>query len=374
LGFGIIIPILPYYAKTFGASGTTLGWLMTAYSLMQFLVAPIWGSLSDRFGRRPILLMSILGSCISLTMLGFAQSLIWLFIARLLAGLFGANISTAYAYIADSTDEQNRAKGMGIIGASFGLGFILGPAIGGVLSQWGYSTPMFFGAGLAVINLITAYFHLPEPVVTAEIRAQNRSRRFNLAVIKNTFAIEGLKYPILTFFVMTLAITQMEVVFGFYLKERFDYDAQAAGVLLALSGIIMAAIQGGGIGRLSKKFSDHSLIFCGSLFCSIGLLVFGISPVIIGVVIGLTIMSIGHGVMHPTLSSLTSKRSPKSSQGATMGVFHSMSSLARVIGPPIAGFLYDHAGQQVPFMVAGGLVAGITVTTIIITNNNKPSH
>src|SRR3954471_2848954 len=142
LGFGIVIPILPYYAKEFGASGWTLGWLMTSYSLMQFLIAPVWGKISDQIGRRPVLLISILGTCLSMTFLGFARSLAWLFVGRIFAGICGANISTAYAYITDITDESNRAKGMGLIGAAFGLGFILGPAIGGVLSRHGYDVPM----------------------------------------------------------------------------------------------------------------------------------------------------------------------------------------------------------------------------------------
>src|ERR1700722_13367098 len=158
VGFGIVIPILPYYAQQYGASAWALGWLMTSYSLMQFLVSPLWGRLSDRIGRRPVLMISILGTAISMVMLGFAPSLLWLFTARTFAGICAANISTAYAYIADVTTDENRAKGMGMIGAAFGLGFIFGPAIGGILSRYGYSAPMFFGAGLAVINLVFAYF------------------------------------------------------------------------------------------------------------------------------------------------------------------------------------------------------------------------
>ena len=164
VGFGIVIPILPYYAKAYGASALTLGWLMTSYSLMQFFFAPVWGRLSDRIGRRPVLLGSMAGSVISLLILGWAPSLLWLFVGRTFAGICGANISTATAYIADVTDEKDRARGMGMIGAAFGLGFIFGPAIGGVLSRYGYGVPMFAAAALSAANIAFAWFQLQEPV------------------------------------------------------------------------------------------------------------------------------------------------------------------------------------------------------------------
>ena len=160
VGFGIVIPILPYYAKEFGASATQLGWLMASYSLMQFFFAPVWGRLSDSIGRKPVLLVSIAGTAASMTFLGFAHSLEWLFIGRIFAGICGANISTAFAFAADVTTPENRSKGMGAVGAAFGLGFIFGPAIGGLLSPYGYSAPMFAGAALAAINLVFALVKL----------------------------------------------------------------------------------------------------------------------------------------------------------------------------------------------------------------------
>src|SRR3989344_4688486 len=175
VGFGIVIPILPYYAKSFGAQATTLGWLMMCYSGMQFLFSPFWGSLSDRIGRRPVILTCLVGISASMALLGFAKSLVWLFSARLLAGFFGANISTAAAYIADVTKPENRARGMGMIGAAFGLGFLFGPALGGILSRWGYGTGGYVAAGLALLNFLFAVMVLKEPRLSAEIRAQHRS-------------------------------------------------------------------------------------------------------------------------------------------------------------------------------------------------------
>jgi DHA1 family tetracycline resistance protein-like MFS transporter len=364
VGFGIVIPILPYYAKQFGASGWALGWLMTSYSLMQFLIAPVWGSISDRIGRRPVLLISILGTCLSMTFLGFAQSLAWLFIGRIFAGISGANISTAYAYITDITDESNRAKGMGMIGAAFGLGFIFGPFIGGVLSPNGYSVPMFAGAGLAAFNLVFAFFTLGEPPISSEARAANRFRRFDREMIRTAFGDERTKIAIIEFFLFTLAWTQIEVVFALYMNARYGYDARQAGFLLGAMGVVMVIIQGGLIRRLVPRYGELSLVRTGLVLTAIGLTAFGLVREV-GLAIALLAPSaIGQGILHPSLSSLASKGARAHARGATMGVFQSAASLARVIGPVIAGFLYDNLGWSTPFYAASIiLVAGLALLT-----------
>jgi DHA1 family tetracycline resistance protein-like MFS transporter len=352
LGFGIVIPILPYYAKFFGASGWALGWLMTSYSLMQFLIAPLWGSLSDKIGRRPVLLVSILGTCLSMTFLGFAQSLVWLFAGRIFAGICGANISTAYAYITDVTDESNRAKGMGVIGAAFGLGFIFGPAVGGVLSRHGYSVPMFVGAGLAAFNFVFALLTLGEPPLTREARAANRARRFDRETLRMVFSDPRSKLAITEFFLFTLAWTQIEVVFALYMNARYGYDARDAGVLLACMGIVMVLVQGGMIGRLVKKYGEISLVLTGLVLCACGLTAFGMAREIGWAIALLAPTALGQGILHPSLSSLASKGAKANSRGLTMGVFQSAGSLARVIGPVIAGWLFDQAGWSTPFYAA----------------------
>ncbi len=356
LGFGIVIPILPYYAQSLGADAWQLGWLMTSYSLMQLLVAPLWGSLSDRIGRRPVLLVSILGTMGSLLLLSQAHSLLWLFLGRLLAGAFGANISTAYAYIADVTTEENRAKGMGIIGAGFGMGFIFGPAIGGVLSAHSYSTPMLFAAGLAAVNFVLALWLLREPPLSAAERAARRTKRWQLSALRSLSTGDGRRsfsaHAIGLFFLSTFALTQMEVVFALYMNSTYHYDARASGMLLAMIGVIMALVQGGAIGRLARRFGEVRLILAGSLLCAIGLGALSLSQAI-GFSIGsLCVMALGHGILHPSLSSLTSLDAPPAQRGAILGLFQSAGSLARVVGPPCAGWLYDHSSPRSPFMAA----------------------
>ena len=364
VGFGIVIPILPYYAQQYGASAWTLGWLMTSYSLMQFLVAPLWGQLSDRIGRRPVLLASIAGTAVSMVILGMAPSLLWLFIGRIFAGICGANISTAYAYITDVTTEENRAKGMGMVGAAFGLGFIFGPAMGGVLSKHGYSVPMFVGAGLATINWVFAYFALPEPHLTPEERSAHRIRRFDRKAFHSAWSKPQTRAAIFLFFLLVFAVTQMEVTFAIFLKFKFSYDAAHAGMLLAFMGFLMALIQGGLIGKLAKRFGEPRLVIGGGIFCAIGLGIFAGAPNIHQIVIGLTLLGLGHGILHPSLSSLASMKLNPNEHGLTMGVFQSAGSLARVLGPLSAGWLYDQVSVTTPFYSAAGIMIIVTILGI----------
>ncbi len=365
VGFGIVIPILPYYAQQFGASALELGWLMTVYSLAQFLLSPFWGRLSDRFGRRPILLFSLIGTVISMTLLGFAHSLAWLFLGRLFAGVFTANISTAYAYVADVTSEKDRAKGMGLVGAGFGLGFIFGPALGGILSRHGYGTPMFVAAGIAALNLVFAFFRLPEPAISAETRAANRTKRFDLAMIRAAFSEPRTSLAIALFFLLTLAVTQMEVVFAIYMKAGFGFDAERAGYVLAAMGVIMVMMQGGLIGPLARRFGELPLIRIGFLICAAALLAFSVSGQVAAAIGFLCLLAVGHGMLHPALSSLASLGAPPHLRGGVMGVYHSASSLARVVGPPVAGWFYDHAGAASPFQLGAGLLgAGLAIALV----------
>ncbi|MCM2322953.1 MAG: MFS transporter [Oligoflexia bacterium] len=365
VGFGIVIPILPYYAQHFGASGWHLGLLMAAYSLMQFLVAPIWGRISDYVGRRPVLLFSLVGTVLSLVLLGVAGSLKWLFIGRILAGIFGANISTAYAYVADVTAEEDRAKGMGMIGAGFGLGFIFGPAIGGLLSRYGFGFPMFAGALLALGNLIFAFFMLEEPRLSVEMRAANRTRRFSVEAFQKALEDPRARLGIGLFFLVTLAITQMEAVFALYLSARYQYDAESAGILLAVMGAIMVFIQGGMMGRLAPRFGEIKLIVAGAAVSAMALLAFATVNTITLVTFALCAMAVGHGLLHPSLSSLTSLGAPPSKRGMTMGVFHSMGSMARIVGPPCAGWLFDRVSWRSPFFTGSLALAIASVIALL---------
>jgi len=354
LGFGIVIPILPYYAEAYGASGLTLGWLLAIYSAMQLVFAPVWGRLSDAQGRRPILVATILGQGASLLVLGFAPSLAWLFVGRALAGICGANLSTAAAYIADVTPEEGRARGMGVIGAGFGLGFIFGPAIGGLLSHWGYGTPMFVAAGVALAAGLFAWARLPEPPLDAGLRQSHR-RSLDRSAILESLGDGRTRVAILLFFVLTLAATQTETAFALFLESRHGYGAREAGLLLAFTGFVMAGVQGGMIGPLSRRFGEARLVALGALALGGALVVFATTSHLALLVVSLAFLGFGMGLTHPSLQSLASRGAEPGRQGATMGVYQSAGSLARIAGPPMAGFLYDVHGTAVPFLAAAAL-------------------
>ncbi len=351
IGFGMMIPILPYYAKSFGASATLLGFLMMSYSGMQFLFSPFWGRFSDRMGRRPVLLTCIAGIASSMLLLGFARSLFWLFAGRLLAGFFGANISTAQAYIADVTPPEERTKGMGMIGAAFGLGFLFGPALGGVLSKWGYGTVAFAVAALALANWLFAVFFLKEPELPENLRREHRAR-FTWKQWRMTLAEESTGIPILLFFLVTFGMAQMETSFAYFILARFGLGAMNAGLILAGMALMMAIIQGGAIGRLAKQAGEMRLVLVGTLIMIPGLVSASFVPYLKPFVLSMLVYVIGYSIVSPSLSSLVSKGAGKSVQGLTMGIYQSAGSLARMLGPILAGFLYDNLGMSAPFLSA----------------------
>lgn len=362
IGFGIVIPILPYYARSFGATATELGWLMAVYSLMQFGVAPLWGKLSDRIGRRPVLLISLVGTLLSQILLGFAShfehALFWLFFGRIFAGICAANLSVAYAYVADVTSPENRAKGMGMIGAGFGLGFIIGPAIGGLLSPFGYDMPMFAAAGLTAINLVLGWFKLREPMRDeSERQASRASRSWGPKLARELLSVAAVRRPVEIFFLVTLAVTQMEAIFAIFMADRFGYNAQQAGILLAVMGLAMAVVQGGLVGLATKRFREIGIIALGTLVSGLALTLFGSAGTPSIVLAALLLLAFSHGFVSPSLSSLVSRCAPSHLKGSTMGVFHSAGSLARVIGPPAAGWLFDHWGASSPFFLGAAFLA-----------------
>ena len=360
VGFGIVIPILPYYSKAFGASAFTLGWLMASYSITQFLFAPFWGSLSDRYGRRPILLATIAGGSLAMLLTGMANSLALLFLGRLVAGAFGANISTASAYIADVTKPEDRAKGMGIIGASFGLGFIFGPAIGGILSPNGYNVPILLAAGLGALNFLITYIQLEEPKIARETRTENR-RHLSWSLVKECFSLPGTGTPIALFFFGTTAFTQLEVAFGLFVLSRYGYDARHAGFLLAGMGVIGVFIQGGAIGKLAKRFGEMNLLRIGYFSLGLAMLVAGftLNPKLF--IVSLAFIALGNSLVNPSLSSLLSKAAPENRKGAFLGVYQSAGSLARIVGPPISGFFFDHLGPPSPIFCASFFMIVIAI-------------
>lgn len=346
IGFGIVVPILPFYAVQYGASVKLLGWLLTSYSAMQFLFAPLWGRLSDRVGRKKILIMTSAGTALSLLILGFASSLPVLFIGRILGGIFAANVGVASAYVADVTTEENRAQGMGLIGASFGIGFILGPAIGGLLSPFGYSVPILVGAVLSVANMIYAALSLPEP---SHHHAIEPNRSFRLLSHR----------PVLIFCLLQLAFTlgvnQLESIFAFFMMDRFSYDALHVSFILVGMAVVLVVIQGGLIQRLTDLLGEKRLLLVGLVFLSISFFFLPRMGTVAVLMIPLLLSAVGRGISQPSLMSLVSKKAEPHQRGAIMGSFQSAASLARVLGPLMAGYLYDQSAPF-PFLFASGLM------------------
>jgi MFS transporter, DHA1 family, tetracycline resistance protein len=371
LGFGIIIPIAPFFAESFGATPTLITMLGASYSLMQFFFAPFWGRLSDRVGRRPIILISVLISAIGHFIFAMAPSLIWLFGARMLAGFGNANLGTAKALIADSTTMENRAKGMGMIGAAFGLGFIFGPAIGAALGQISPTAPLLAAGVLSLGNFCLAFFLLPETLSEKSVPSERGILPFrqyaNAAQYHNAVPILWISL------IYTLGFALMEQASALYIEhkwvtdltltsdERIGAASKLTGMFLVSVGIAAAIVQGGLIGRLSRRFGEVRLCRAGLLIVSLALL--GIPAVgylghyALLLLLG-PFMAVGTGILMPSKSSLLSKSIPSNEQGAILGLDQSFSSLGRVIGPGIAGIIYE-VHMDYPFFL-GALLLGVS--------------
>jgi DHA1 family tetracycline resistance protein-like MFS transporter len=345
VGFGIVIPVLPLYAEgtVFNATPRTVGLLFASYSIMQLIAAPILGRLSDKHGRRPVLLLSIIGTGIGFLILGFANTLWMLFAGRILDGITGGNISTAQAYIADITTKEERAKGMGLVGAAFGLGFIFGPAIGGVLSRWGIHVPFFFAAALCFANAVLLFFTLPETVTRDSPIRNSAAKGRNLAKLVNSHRQPRLAFVITIYFLFIVAFSIMTTSFSLYTMFRFGYDAQHNGYLFAYVGVISVIVQGGLIGKLVKRFGELPLILFGALFFAGSLFavpfVGPASGGILAFLIGGGVFALGNSLATPALTSMASKSAGSTEQGTILGVMQSAASLARAVGPSLAALL-----------------------------------
>ena len=345
VGFGIVIPVLPFYAEgtIFNATPRTVGFLFASYSIMQLIFSPILGRLSDKYGRRPILFASIIGTGIGFLILGFANTLWMLFAGRILDGITGGNISTAQAYIADVTTKENRAKGMGLLGAAFGLGFIFGPAIGGILSRWGIHVPFFFAAGLCFLNSILLFFTLPETVTKDHPARQSAARGRGLRQLLQSLKDPKLGFVLGIYFLFIVAFSIMTTSFSLYTMFRFGYDAQHNGYLFAYVGLIAVVIQGGLIGKLVKRFGELPLVIFGALCFAISLFAIPfVGPAaggLVALLIGGGVFSLGNSLSTPALTSLASKSVGPAEQGTILGVTQSVASLARAVGPSLAALL-----------------------------------
>jgi DHA1 family tetracycline resistance protein-like MFS transporter len=360
LGFSIILPLLPFYAKHFGATGVWVGALLTAYSAAQFISAPILGRVSDRIGRRPILLLSLAGSALSLALTGFANSLVLLLAGRALAGLFGGSIATAQAYVADTTAPDERAKYMGLLGASIGLGFVFGPAIGAGLSGLGFGAAAFAAAGLAAVNFTFALFKLPESRLR-EHRAVQRPLPWSRGGL-NAFARPVVPRVLTAMFLTTFAFVALEATYALYTQKRYGLNEAGFGMLFAYLGLLIVLVQGGLIGRLHKRYDERSLAAVGAGLMGSAFVCVALAPNLVVALAGITALALGQGLLSPTLPALLSRQSSAHEHGEILGVGQSLSALARAVGPIAGGLLFD-VERSLPYLLGGALT--LTVATLI---------
>jgi DHA1 family tetracycline resistance protein-like MFS transporter len=364
LGFGIIIPLLPFYAETFGAHAFTVAMLSTSFSLMQFIFAPLWGRLSDRIGRRPIIVFGLLGSCISYLAFGLATSLTALFAARIFAGIAGANIPTAQAVVADVTTPENRAKGMGMIGAAFGLGFIFGPAIGGYMSRFGYAAPGFFASALSLANFIAAWFLLPE-TLRPEHRAIERVGRMD--ALRAALTRPHLPLLLLIGFLVVAAFSGFENTFALFAERRYGFHASTIGYIFAFIGIVLVIVQGFLVGKTVRILGEHHIVPISLAIVAIGLLMIPGVHSIPALLVANGVLAVGMGFNNPSLMSLISRYTAPEDQGGVLGLTQSLNSLARIIGPMWGGFAFDRIGIGAPYVSSAavmGVACALAVTAL----------
>jgi MFS family permease len=358
VGFGLVIPLLPFYAERFSASPQQVTVLLAVYSLMQMLTAPVWGRLSDRIGRRPVLMTSLSAAALAYLWLGFADALWMLFAARALAGAGAGNIAAAQAYIADVTPPEKRARGMGMIGAAFGLGFIIGPALGGVVAGNDLAT-----ADLRTPGLIACFLSLTAllgvVLVLKESRPAGlapRPRKSRAAALRDALGRRTLARLLAVFFLATVAFGGMESTFALWAMAQFGWGPAQVGYLFTYIGLLSAVMQGGLTGRLTARFGEEKLLVAGLALIALGLLAIPLAHDLPVLMVAVSCLALGMGAMQPSLNSLISRRAGAEQQGEVMGVAQSVASLSRVLGPICAGALFAGLGRDSPFLAGMALV------------------
>jgi multidrug resistance protein len=371
LGFGIVIPFLPMYAARLGIGAGSIGLILSAYSIMQFIFAPLLGRLSDRIGRRPIIMLGLLGSSLSYLIYGFTDSFAGLLISRAVHGACAATISTAQAYIADTTEESKRAHAMGMIGAAFGLGFVLGPAIGGLLGAVSLRTPVLFAAALTFANFIFAGAWLsesrqPEDIAPGASAGPGARQMLDLPRRLQRHRAHALLFVVA--FLMTFAIAALEATFALTVPAVYGYAAAGVGGLLAFAGLVQAIAQGYLIGKLVPRTGETSLVVAGAAALALGLAPLGSWSSHAALYGMLALIALGYGFGTTAVAALISRCTGRELQGEALGLNQSVLALARVIGPIAGGMIYQAMGPAAPYLAGAGIAAVAMVLATRIGN------
>jgi DHA1 family tetracycline resistance protein-like MFS transporter len=382
-GWGLIIPVFPKLIKELtNADISTItrygGWLTVAYAIMQFLFAPVMGNLSDRYGRRPVLLLSLLGFGVDYLFLSFAPSLAWLFVGRLIAGITGASITTATAYIADISTKEDRAKNFGLIGAAFGLGFIIGPAIGGLLGEFGSRIPFLVAAGLTLLNTLYGYFVLPESLPKENRRRFEWSRANPFGSLKHLNKFPGIWGLILSLVLVYIAGHSVQSTWSFFTIERFQWSEGMIGISLAVVGVLVAAVQGGLIRIVNPKLGNERSIYVGLGLYAIGLFLFAFASQTWMMFAFLVPYCLG-GIAGPALQAIISNHVPANEQGELQGGLTSLISITTIIGPLVMTNLFSFFTQPAapihfsgaPFFLGALLMVASAIVAYTVLKRDK---
>lgn len=368
LGFGILIPILPSFAvKELGVDEAAIGIAITIYSFVQFLFNPILGKFSDKYGRRPVIIACLFLNAIGYVVFAFTHSYIMLLTSRVIAGVGGSSIGVAQAYIADVTTKENRSKGMGLIGAAFGLGFVFGPLIGGLLSGFGYSVTGFVAAGFSFTAFILTIFYLPESLKLGELNLnsqETRSRKLiDFAAMKKVLKKRELAVLVFLFFILTFSFANIYGTFALLGLKVYGFTDMQNGYMFGIVGLSSAIVQGDLIGRINKMMSKKNILIIASLLIMSMLAMIPYAGSFLGLAIVSIVLSYGIGTFQPTILSLISEIASEAEQGITLGLNQSLSSFARVLGPLWGGFAFEFFGYPFPFLTG----AAFTVVIVLIT-------
>ena len=355
IGYGIVVPLLPFYAGPYASGAALVGLLGSLYATMQFASGPFLGGLSDRHGRRPVLLLCLLGTSLAYLLLGLAQTLTSLLVAVVLAGAVSGTLATAQAYIADSTTKEDRARGLGMIGAAFGLGLIAGPAVGGLLSLHSLSAPALFASVLALTNCTFGYLTVPESHAPRLRKKVPLLRLEPISQLARILKMRNVRVLLVAVLLLNLALAGLVNNFPLFSQARFGWGTTSNAFFFAFVGVCAVITQGFLIGRLQPRFGESSLLLGGLALVSLNLLLVSLVPsgVLLYPIVG--ILALGMGLAIPSLTALISNRTPAEEQGRLMGGLQAILSLAMILGPATAGLAFDHLGIPAPYLIGGAL-------------------